>query len=134
MNDAYGPIRNSAGAQVGYAKHGFAFDMNGAKRYSFDGMSLKDLETGQIVGRLRPIGILDVSTSPSADRLFGAPSTKSYPEPRFLVRRGVSPDMWIVWDRETHRPAKLQRGWAAALSEEQAQETLEQLKLAHGEE
>lgn len=55
-------------------------------------------------------------------------------ESRFLVRQGAEHSQWMVWDRDIRRPAKLKRGLASGLSEEQAQELLVQLRLAYGEE
>jgi hypothetical protein len=52
---------------------------------------------------------------------------------RFVLRKGALPDHWMIWDRETRGPAKLDRGIAARLSEEQARQMLEHLRKAHGE-
>jgi hypothetical protein len=53
---------------------------------------------------------------------------------RFLLRKGAEHGQWMVWDRQTGRVARLERGLASQLSEEQARQLLVQLKLAHGEE
>ena len=51
---------------------------------------------------------------------------------RFIVRRGTV--LWMIWDRDTRRPAKLGRArFAIELTEEQARELVEQLKLVDGE-
>jgi hypothetical protein len=55
-------------------------------------------------------------------------------ESRFLVRQAAERGQWMVWDRQTGRVARLERGLASRLSEEQARQLLVQLKLAHGEE
>jgi hypothetical protein len=48
-------------------------------------------------------------------------------EPRFLVRKGAHLGEWMVWDRQTRRPAIFERRHAVGLSEEQAKRLLEQL-------
>ena len=53
---------------------------------------------------------------------------------RFVLRKGAVQGKWMIWDRELRGPAKLERGLACDLSEEQARKLLVQLKLAHGEE
>jgi hypothetical protein len=53
--------------------------------------------------------------------------TDPAPPSRFMVRRGTGPDNWMVWDRQTRGPAKLQSGWATELSEERARQILERL-------
>ena len=40
--------------------------------------------------------------------------------PRFVVRKGVYRNTWMVWDRQIRGPAKLTRGPAARLSQEAA--------------
>ena len=54
-------------------------------------------------------------------------------EPRFMVRRDAKPGRWMVWDRQTRGPALLEHGRATGLSEEEAREILEELRLAYGE-
>jgi hypothetical protein len=54
------------------------------------------------------------------------------PLPRFVVRKGAVKDTWMVWDRETQRPAKINhRSLATGLSEEQAREMSEILMRPH---
>jgi hypothetical protein len=36
--------------------------------------------------------------------------------PRFVVRKGRMAGSWMVWDRKTQRPAKMQQGVAARLT------------------
>jgi hypothetical protein len=49
---------------------------------------------------------------------------------RFLVRRGSLQRTWMIWDRQIRGPAKLGRGrLAIALTEERAQELVEQLRV-----
>jgi hypothetical protein len=59
---------------------------------------------------------------------------KEEPEPhlpRFVVRKGRVAGSWMVWDRKTHRPAKMQQGAAARLTEERAREIRDQLMRAY---
>jgi hypothetical protein len=51
--------------------------------------------------------------------------------PRFVVRKGRVAGSWMVWDRKTQRPAKLQQGVAARLTEERAREISDQLMRAY---
>ena len=51
--------------------------------------------------------------------------------PRFVVRKGIVEGSWMVWDRKTHRPAKMQQGVAARLTEERAREISDQLMRAY---
>jgi hypothetical protein len=46
---------------------------------------------------------------------------------RFVLRKGAAEGKWMIWDRELRGPAKLERGFARELSEEQAQMLLGQL-------
>ena len=46
--------------------------------------------------------------------------TDPAPVPRFVVRRDVGRNTWMIWDRKFHRPAKLERGVAVRLSQEAA--------------
>jgi hypothetical protein len=46
---------------------------------------------------------------------------------RFVLRKGAVQDKWMVWDRERRGPARLLRGLACELSEEQARKSLEHL-------
>ena len=71
------------------------------------------------------------SPAPGEDRVEGEGQMT---ESRFLVRQGAEHGQWMVWDRDIRRPAKLGRGLATGLSEEQARQLLVQLKLAYGEE
>jgi hypothetical protein len=40
--------------------------------------------------------------------------------PRFVVRKGVVRNTWMVWDRKFHSPARLEHGEAVRLSQEAA--------------
>jgi hypothetical protein len=58
------------------------------------------------------------------------------PEPhlaRFVVRKGRVAGSWMVWDRKTQRPAKMQQGVAARLTEERARGISNQLMHAYHE-
>jgi hypothetical protein len=44
--------------------------------------------------------------------------------PRFVLRKGAAEGKWMIWDRERRGPAKLERGLARELSEEQARKLL----------
>ena len=46
---------------------------------------------------------------------------------RFVLRKGAAEGKWMIWDRERRGPAKLERGLACDLSEEQARQLLEHL-------
>jgi hypothetical protein len=46
---------------------------------------------------------------------------------RFVLRKGAVQDKWMIWDRERRGPARLLRGLACELSEEQARKLLEHL-------
>ena len=52
-------------------------------------------------------------------------------QPRFVVRKGSIEGPWMVWDRETHRPAKTKEGWAAGLTEERAHKLRESLTRSY---
>jgi hypothetical protein len=67
-----GSILNAEGRQVGYVSKGFAFDIDGVKRYLLDGINLKDLQTGEIVGHLTAAGDPAVSISSNSDKLFAS--------------------------------------------------------------
>jgi hypothetical protein len=45
---------------------------------------------------------------------------------RFVLRKGAVAGQWMIWDRNIRGPAKLERGFATGLSEEQARRTLTQ--------
>jgi hypothetical protein len=49
---------------------------------------------------------------------------------RFVLRKGAAEGKWMIWDRELRGPAKLERGFARELSEEQARKLLGQLTRA----
>ena len=49
---------------------------------------------------------------------------------RFVLRKGAVQDKWMIWDRERRGPARLLRGLACELSEEQARKLLERLTRA----
>jgi hypothetical protein len=46
---------------------------------------------------------------------------------RFVLRKGAVKNKWMIWDRERRGPARLLRGLACELSEEQARKLLENL-------
>ena len=46
---------------------------------------------------------------------------------RFVLRKGAVEGKWMIWDRERRGPARLMRGLACELSEEQARKLLENL-------
>jgi hypothetical protein len=54
-------------------------------------------------------------------------------ESRFVLRQGAWPGQWMIWDRKTRGPARLERGFATGLSEEEARQILKKLRLANGE-
>ena len=54
-------------------------------------------------------------------------------ESRFVMRKDVEGKL-MIWDRNIRGPARLERGFATGLSEEQARQLLVQLKQAYGEE
>jgi hypothetical protein len=47
--------------------------------------------------------------------------------PRFVLRKGAAEGKWMIWDRELRGPARLERGLACELSEEQARKLLKDL-------
>jgi hypothetical protein len=49
---------------------------------------------------------------------------------RFVLRKGTVEGKWMIWDRERRGPARLERGLACELSEEQARNLLEHLTRA----
>jgi len=49
---------------------------------------------------------------------------------RFVLRKGAVEGKWMIWDRERRGPARLLRGLACELSEEQARKLLERLTRA----
>ena len=51
--------------------------------------------------------------------------------PRFVIRKGRVAGSWMVWDRRNRRPAKMQQGAAAALTEERARGISDQLTRAY---
>lgn len=66
-----GAIWDGNGKQIGYVKDGFAYDANHRKRYSLDGVNLKDLSTGKIVGHLTDANLTNTPEArPSLDKLF----------------------------------------------------------------
>jgi hypothetical protein len=52
---------------------------------------------------------------------------------RFVLRKGAVHGQWMVWDRHVRGPARLRRGFAAGLLEEQARKIIQDLRQAHGE-
>lgn len=52
---------------------------------------------------------------------------------RFVLRKGAVAGKWMVWDRKCRGPARLERGLARELSEEQARKLLESLTRADNE-
>jgi hypothetical protein len=51
--------------------------------------------------------------------------------PRFVVRKGRVEGSWMVWNRKIQRPAKMQQGVAARLTEGRARGISDQLMRAH---
>ena len=51
---------------------------------------------------------------------------------RFIVRQGAVTNTWMVWDRQTRRPARTGGALATNLSEEQARELREKLTRDQG--
>jgi hypothetical protein len=49
---------------------------------------------------------------------------------RFVLRKGAVEGKWMIWDRERRGPARLVRGLACELSEEQARKFLKHLTRA----
>ena len=49
---------------------------------------------------------------------------------RFVLRKGAAEGKWMIWDRGRRGPARLVRGLACELSEEQARKLLGQLTRA----
>jgi hypothetical protein len=52
---------------------------------------------------------------------------------RFVLRKGATQGQWMVWDSHVRGSAKLDRGFAAGLSEERARQIIKQLRKASGE-
>lgn len=50
---------------------------------------------------------------------------------RFVLRKGAVAGKWMVWDRQLRGLARLERGKAAELSEEDARKIIEQLKRTY---
>jgi hypothetical protein len=52
--------------------------------------------------------------------------------PRFVVRKGVMRNTWMVWDRKIGGPVKLVRGPAVRLSQEAARLLRDKLEQQRG--
>jgi hypothetical protein len=52
---------------------------------------------------------------------------------RYVLRKGAVHGQWMIWDRQGRGPAKLERGWAVGLSENQARQLLDQLTQTDGD-
>ncbi|RXG96360.1 hypothetical protein [Bradyrhizobium zhanjiangense] len=50
---------------------------------------------------------------------------------RFVLRKGAMEGKWMVWDRQLRGPARLDRGIAAELSEDDARKIIKQLRLTY---
>ena len=68
-----------------------------------------DLTRPEAIRRLVEIGLKAKGEMGNASQL-----------PRFVVRKGVDRNTWMVWDRQISGPAKLTHGPAVRLSQEAA--------------